>query len=467
MIKGTGDLVSTEVVITTHTGFKLELAGILTVSDKFEFVGYVQFTLDGLDGDDPEIQLLVLASLRIEGIGNVQVDGGFRINSEGLVARAALSLNSDFGAEIGLSFTVNARIELNTTSSEQMLGDAVIRQGFYLELAGEIAFVGIVEAMGSASLFIGPGGLEFQFVLSFNVANVLFFDASGGAGVYTGNADSTKNGLALALAVSVRADVKIASLEASGELIINTTSIDRMLGTVNLTADTFELAVAGKIEVLEVIKVEASFKIVIGFDFWSIDLSLDLDFFGIARLSGSFHLDSTGMFDLRVAGYVSLGGGGTGLFGNFTFNLSNGFLLDVNDIDGDGDTTEIRRDGSGNAFYRFELSGSADVSAKTLRDHTRPPSGSSFSFASPKARGRPRSYSDCYGPHQDSLRQDHQDRPLQDRNACNCPSRSTSPDLLETAPQGYTPDAVSGRELVLNVGGLAEIPVISEILQLS
>ncbi|MDB4395265.1 calcium-binding protein, partial [Akkermansiaceae bacterium] len=286
---------------------------------------------------------------------------------------------------------------------------------------------------------------------SFNVANVLFFDASGGAGVYTGNTDSAKNGLALALAVSVRADVNIASLEASGTLIVNTTSIDRVLGTVNLAANTFMLDVTGKIQVLEVIKVEASFRIVIsqedGQEFWLIDIDLSLDFFGIARLSGDFYLDSTGIFRLNVAGYVSLGGGGTGLFGNFTFHLSNDFLRDVNDTDMDGDTTEIMRDGSGNAFYRFELSGSANVSAK-LFGITLASFGLDFSFA---AEGQ--------GATPITLTVKVRIKILFVKITKTARFKIGTLQLpkpiylagLETAPQGYTP-VDSGRELVLNVG---------------
>ncbi|MDB4600633.1 hypothetical protein OAG97_02815, partial [Akkermansiaceae bacterium] len=222
-----GELIVETVTIETVGGFKLELAGILTVSDKFEFVGYVRFTLE-LAGDDPGIELLVLASLRIEGIGNVQVDGGFRINNRGLVARAAVSLDVGFGRDIGLGFSVSAVIQLNTTGQDEQLGMATIPPGFLLALQGSVEFLGIATAQGSVSLFIGPDGFEFLFDVSFNIAGVLTFSAAGGAAVYV-NQPAGQNGLALVLNVVVDADVTIASFEASGLLIVNTTNIARTL----------------------------------------------------------------------------------------------------------------------------------------------------------------------------------------------------------------------------------------------
>ena len=85
--------------------------------------------------------------------------------------------------------------------------------------------------------------------------------ATGAAGIYA----DAHPGLTLRLGVTVDLNVfEIIKVHASGELRLNTTSVDRSPGGVLIGAKSFRLALTGQIKILEVIRFSASFLIQVG-----------------------------------------------------------------------------------------------------------------------------------------------------------------------------------------------------------
>ena len=69
----------------------------------------------------------------------------------------------------------------------------------------------------------------------------------------------------LRLAVSLDVNIfEIIKINASGELQLNTTNVDRSPGGVRIGAKSFLLALSGDVKILEVIKLHASFLIQVG-----------------------------------------------------------------------------------------------------------------------------------------------------------------------------------------------------------
>src|SRR5262249_5976286 len=132
--------------------------------------------------------------------------------------------------------------------------------------------------------------------------------ASGFAGVYTG----PHAGLAMRLAISVNFDVSILKIAANGELQFNTSDLPRTANGVTIGAKSFRLLLAGSVNILEVIKFDASFMIQVGggdvtvgrgptqrtFTLgpsdWVIDFTARADFFSLATLSIAGWISSTG-----------------------------------------------------------------------------------------------------------------------------------------------------------------------------
>ncbi|MDP7309375.1 MAG: hypothetical protein QF405_17150, partial [Roseibacillus sp.] len=351
-----------DVTIETTGGFSLLLAGTVRIAELFEITGMVQFRLE-LAGDDPGIELIVNGKLALPSLGMLTLtNSGFRINSEGLVASFNVALDVSFGGEIGLKFNVSAIFELNTTSSDQTLGTGdPIQPGFRFRLDGSVEFLGFATASGFVEIAMGTFGFEMDFDIRFNLGP-LSFSATGGAGVYLDDTATgvDEGGIALALQIRATAEAAIFSLDASGTLEVNTTDVEHTLGTLNVAANSFTLALSGKVELIKVLKLDASFRIEVreqnGETYWSIQVGVSLDFFSIAKVSGSFFVDSEGEFDVQVSGYVSLGGGGTGLFGDFHFHVTSGKLKDA--------SGNVVTDGLGNPQYIFSLGLSASVRAK-------------------------------------------------------------------------------------------------------
>ena len=278
------------------------------------------------------------ANLTLGSFGSVHVDGGFRIDSDGLALRLAASLNAGFGDALGLSFDVSGVVELNTTNVAKLVGSNTIQPGFFLAMHGSITFLGFASASGDITLRISNGTFELSFNVTLHLGPINVA-AVGFAGIY-GAASEPHKAIVLRLAVSIDVNVlDIIKINASGELRLNTTGIARNANGVSIGADSFRLSLSGSIRILEVIKLNASFDLVVGggsvtlgqgvqrktFDLgegeWAFAFSASADFFGLATMSISGWIDSKGQFDIAVSGRLVLGSSSFGLVGEFSFRV--------------------------------------------------------------------------------------------------------------------------------------------------
>ena len=332
-----GNLVVTSQTLSVVAGFRLTMAGKLVILDTLEVSGRVDFSVQ-LAGATPSVELIVNGNLAVGPIGGIALtNSGFRITGEGLVARVEVSIGVDFGRDIGLEFSVSGVLALNTTSRTQTLGTSIVERGFKLRIQGDVKFLDFATGNGFVEVSIGPEGFTLLFGIGFDLGG-LSFRADGGATVVTG-------GFALRLNIRATADADVFLIDASGTLQINTTSSPRL----GVAANTFVLELTGKVEILKVIKFDASMRVVVGAGGWSFNASASMDFFGIARLGGSIFLDSKGNFDIQLRGEMVLGSRSFGLIGTFNFRVRSQSSI-VN----------------ANPYYVFELSGSARVEARVF-----------------------------------------------------------------------------------------------------
>ena len=204
-------------------GFRLLFAGELTVADVLKIDATVEFRLE-LAGSNPGIELIINGMMKLDPIGEVVLeDSGFRINSEGLVARLDLSIDGTFGNQIGLKFQVTALLQLNTTGRVQTLGSSRVDPGFRLRLTGTVEFLGFAKANGFVDILIRPEGFQLEFAVNFSLGG-LIFEANGGAAVVTGS----DPGIVLNLNVRAVADLDIFYIEAAGTFQLNTTRTARL-----------------------------------------------------------------------------------------------------------------------------------------------------------------------------------------------------------------------------------------------
>ena len=319
-------------------GFSFLMSGQLVVADTLIISAEVKFRLE-LAGSNPGVELLVNGLVSLGPLGSVKlVDSGFRINSQGLVARVALSLDLSFGHDIGLEFHVSALLSLNTTGRVQTLGSSSVDPGFRLHLEGSVEFLGFASASGFVDISIGPEGFILQFALDFELGG-LSFGASGGAAVLT-------DGFAMKLNVHAVADAAVFSIDARGTIQINTT--DRTV--LGVAPNSFLLDVRGHIEILKILKFDAGLRVEVVDHEWSFRANASIDIFGIATLSGNIFLDSKGNFDVDLRGRMVIGSDSFGLVGEFHFRIR----------------SEATEDAFGNSYYLFELTLGASVKVRAF-----------------------------------------------------------------------------------------------------
>src|SRR5262249_28335913 len=102
--------------VSVASGVRLLMGGNLILGNSLTLQGTFKFIIS-----PGQLEVDAHARLRLNPIGEVQVSGGLRINSEGLVARVALTLDASFGGSIGLQFEVGASLDVNTTGRDQQL----------------------------------------------------------------------------------------------------------------------------------------------------------------------------------------------------------------------------------------------------------------------------------------------------------------------------------------------------------
>ena len=89
-----GEYKTENVAIEVTGGFRLLLAGIITIADQFEISGAVEFKISAT-GSNASIELIVNGNLELAGIGRMTlIDSGFRIDSARLVARFQVELDA-------------------------------------------------------------------------------------------------------------------------------------------------------------------------------------------------------------------------------------------------------------------------------------------------------------------------------------------------------------------------------------
>ena len=192
------------------SGFTLKLAGDLkfgplTISGEFK-----------LTITSSSVEMVVNASMTLGVLGSISLkDSGFRINSQGLVARFAPSLGL-FGGSFGLTLSVSAVVEINTTGRAQTFNNTTIAAGFRLALNGEVTFLNFASAKGSLDITISDGTFLMAASLEFEIGP-LVFKVAGSLGIYS-------NGLTATLDVTLDLDLLggLLSLEMSGKLRLDT-----------------------------------------------------------------------------------------------------------------------------------------------------------------------------------------------------------------------------------------------------
>ena len=87
-----------------------------------------------------------------------------------------------------------------------------------------------------------------------------------------------------------------------------------------MAANSFVLDLQGKVEILKVLKFTAGLRVEVQDNGWSFRAHANIDFFGLATLSGSVFLDSTGT-STSPRGRMVIGSDSFGLVGEFHFRV--------------------------------------------------------------------------------------------------------------------------------------------------
>ena len=176
-----GNLVVTSETITLHNGFSVEMYGDLRLLDTLAITGHVFFSISSSG-----LILTVNGSMTLSPIGQVTVTVDLNVGPNGLLAYVGVSLDVDFGDDIGLSFSATVNLGLNTTGVAQTVstsgGPVTVDPGFLLHIDGSVTFLGFASASGFVDISIGSSGFLLQFAIHFSLGG-LEFDASGGAAV--------------------------------------------------------------------------------------------------------------------------------------------------------------------------------------------------------------------------------------------------------------------------------------------
>jgi len=312
--------------VTIHSGIHIVLEGALDIGTAVHMNGRFEFTFS----PNPfVIDIKVHAAMSLFGIGQFDIDGVLRLDRDGLAAYIDLSIGAGFGGQIGLSFNVQANLQLYFGSlNEKVLtlatGDTVtVKQGFKLHLAGSVTFLGFAEASGSVTITLQRDVFSIEFDVSLNLGP-LSVEARGGAAIYM----DSHPGMALVLDVQVNANIlEIIKIKASGKLELNTSNTARTLAGVHMNAQSFVLALSGEVRFLEVIKFDASFLLEVGYDgvgSWRVEFRASMDFFGLATLQAHGMFNYKGHFDFTLDGRVILGTDSFGLRADFHFRVAFG-----------------------------------------------------------------------------------------------------------------------------------------------
>ena len=315
--------------VEIEPGVLFELSGEMTVASILTLEGRFKFKLS------PDIfEVEVEARLLLDPFGSLEVIGGIRIDDNGLVLVAELSLDVGFGADIGIGFQASAILHVNTTGAVQTLAGVDVNPGLKIRIEGKVEFLSFASGSGFVEINITDTAFTLEFGLNLNIGTeALSFRVAGFAGVF---ADDNP-GLVLDLQIEVSVNFAVIALEASGVLRLNTTDVARTgAGGQLVEANSFRLRLFGTVSVVEVIKLEADVEIFVSNNGWRVSLNnLELDMF-LFRVQANGFIDSDGQFDLNLNASFNIGV--LGISGNFhIFNT-------------------VSFDGAGNPIYNFGVS---------------------------------------------------------------------------------------------------------------
>ena len=97
-------------------GIEIQINGSIEIGNLLDLSGEFDFTLQ-LAGPNPGLTISANAGLTMQPFGTLAVSGVLSVNSQGLIVALNISLNPGFGANIGISFSGSATLDLNTSSS--------------------------------------------------------------------------------------------------------------------------------------------------------------------------------------------------------------------------------------------------------------------------------------------------------------------------------------------------------------
>ena len=292
-----------------------------------------------------------------------------------------LQLNvSDLGSALGIRINGAATIELNTASYTRAFqgfdpastssnsGPVYqIASGFLLHVNASVEFLGLATGSGSVDVIVRNGDFEMAFDLTIDVGP-FSLQATGGAGIY---ADGAHPGIVLRLAVSLDVNLfEIIKINASGELQLNTTDIDRAPGGVTIGREVVpararrrDQAPRGH-QAQRVVRDPGRRRATspsaaatprrtfnLGPGEWVVDVNASADFFGLATMGVDGWINSKGYFDIQLHGELVLGSHDFGIVGDF------GFHVWLRDQDSD-------RSIPGQSEYRFGVCFNAEVHAR-------------------------------------------------------------------------------------------------------
>ena len=414
-------------------GFEFEITGYLDVGSLLDFNGTFLISLQ-LTGPNPGLIVAADATLMIGPFGGLSVNGVLAINSQGLVTELSITLGNGntFGSGVGLNFNAMATLDLNTTGTAQSytVGSQTItvQPGFLLSISGSISFVGLATATGSAMISI----TSQQFAISFNLTINFRRRSPDQCERFRRSLLRRQPRAALELNTSIDATVaQIINIDASGTLLLNTTSVTRTANGFTLGPNSFDLSLNGSVSFLSVLSFNASFMIVVGGDQqvtfnpvlgpgdslpngqtsetetlgpddWYVSFKANINFFGLASLSAYGMFDYKGQFAVGLSGGLVLGSSDFGISGSFSINAC---LLYV----------------TGDPY--FDLNGSGSVSAGFLESASRASrSASTLSSKAPRAAPTSRSPCRCRST---SCSSRSRPRPISISASCNSPLRST------------------------------------------
>ncbi|MBN2477300.1 MAG: hypothetical protein JXB62_22025 [Pirellulales bacterium] len=332
--------------------FAVAIEGELTISDNWGIHGCF-----GLIVVDSGFQMIVDASLELGSIGALGATGVLIVDTQGV--RARVTVDGTLGSDnIGLTIGAHGLFELNTTAQNWDVYDnqsIIVPAGSMgVAVSADFDFLGFAEGSGSASVTFADN--DFQLVIdgSLTLGSVLDVDVHAYVGIFN---DGVIVDAAVDLDVSL---LSILTLDVEGRLQINTTATSRTgyrgatIGSdgslvfselpfldangnpTTIVANTFSLDLLGDLSVLSVISISGQITVQAQNDEWTITIPqahpLTADLFGVFGVTVYGSLESSGEFDLHLAGYVNLAWAGNGFTGSV--NIHTTF-----DVDADPDFT--------------------------------------------------------------------------------------------------------------------------------